>query len=199
MNILHIDSSILGPNSVSRSLSAAAVERLKSSVPEAKVVYRDLSVAPIPHLSPADLGVIKGGETAEASDPNGQILEEYLAADVVVLGVAFYNFGIPSSLKAWIDRIAVAGKTFRYGANGPEGLSGDKRVILAISRGGLYGPGTPSESFEHAESYLRSVFAFLGVKNLEVVLAEGIGLGPEQREKSVSEALQQVAALKVVA
>lgn len=197
MNILHVDSSILGSNSVSRSLSAAAVERLRTSASSVEVVYRDLSETPIPHLSPADLAVIKGGEAPEASDPNGQILEEFLAADLVVLGVAFYNFGIPSTLKAWIDRIAVAGKTFRYGSGGPEGLSGDKRVILAISRGGLYGPGTPSQSFEHAESYLRSVFAFLGVQNLEVVLAEGIGLGPEQREKSVTEALQQVAALKV--
>ncbi len=197
MNILHIDSSILGTNSVSRSLSAAAVERLRSSDPTAEVVYRDLSESPLPHLSPADLGVIKGGETPDPSDPNGKALEEFLSADAVVLGVAFYNFGIPSSLKAWIDRIAIAGKTFRYGPGGPEGLSGDKRVILAISRGGLYGPGTPSESFEHAESYLRSVFAFLGVQNLEVVLAEGIGLGPEQREKSVAAALQQVASLKV--
>ncbi len=197
MKILHIDSSILGANSVSRSLSEAAVERLRAVTPTAEVVYRDLAESPIPHLSTADLGVIKGGETPEPSDPNGKILEEFLAADVVVLGVAFYNFGIPSSLKAWIDRIAVAGKTFRYSSSGPEGLSGDKRVILAISRGGLYGPGTPSESFEHAESYLKSVFSFLGVTNLEVVLAEGIGLGPEQREKSVAEALQKAAALKV--
>ena len=202
MSILHLDSSILGPGSVSRTISAAVVERLRASNPNSEVVYRDLAATPIPHLS--------GSYHAAGQNPEGshdatvtadlalgqEVLEEFLKADTVVLGVAFYNFTISSQLKAWIDRVAVAGKTFRYGANGAEGLCGDKRVILAISRGGYYGPGTATESFEHAESYLKSVLAFLGVTNVEVVAAEGVALGPEQREQSLRQALENVAELQ---
>jgi len=101
-----------------------------------------------------------------------------------------YNFTIPSQLKAWIDRIVVAGKTFKYGAQGPEGLAGNKRVIVAISRGGFYGAGTPAAVGEHLETYLRWVFGFIGVKNLEFISADGIQVGPEHREKALAGALQ---------
>jgi FMN-dependent NADH-azoreductase len=135
------------------------------------------------------------GATPEASlQPDlaaGQaVLEEFLAADIVVLGAPMYNFTIPSQLKAWIDRILVAGKTFKYGAQGVEGLAGNKRVIVAISRGGYYGAGTPMAALEHLESYLRGVFGFIGVKNLEFISADGIQVGPEHREKAVAGALQ---------
>ena len=101
-----------------------------------------------------------------------------------------------SQLKAWIDRVLVAGKTFRYTDAGPEGLAGGKRVILTVARGGFYGPGTPHQAFEHAETYLRSVFGFMGITAPEVIVAEGIAVGPAQREASVSAALEGVAALK---
>ena len=107
------------------------------------------------------------------------VLEEFLAADIVVLGAPMYNFTIPSQLKAWIDRILVAGKTFKYGAQGPEGLAGNKRVIVAISRGGFYGPGTPAAVGEHLETYLRWVFGFIGVASPEFISADGIQIGPE--------------------
>lgn len=203
MSLLHLDSSILGEGSVSRSLSAAVVKHLKNSDPNLDVVYRDLTADPIPHLSGRYLAAGQNpdgphdSEIAQDLAVGGAVLEEFLKADTVVVGVAFYNFTISSQLKAWIDRIAVAGKTFRYGPNGAEGLCGGKRVILAISRGGFYGPGTATESFEHAETYLKSVFAFVGITNVEVVVAEGIALGPEQREKSVKEALDRVSALQV--
>lgn len=202
MSILHLDSSILGPGSVSRTISAAVVERLRASNPSSEVVYRDLAATPIPHLSGSYLAAGQNPEcshdAAVAADLalGQEVLEEFLKADTVVLGVAFYNFTISSQLKAWIDRVAVAGKTFRYAANGAEGLCGDKRVILAISRGGYYGPGTATESFEHAETYLKSVLAFLGVTNVEVVAAEGVALGPEQREQSLRQALENVAELQ---
>jgi len=122
-------------------------------------------------------------------------LDEFLAADIVVIGAPMYNFGIPSQLKAWIDRIAVAGKTFRYTASGPEGLSGNKRVIIATSRGGFYGAGTPAAAVEHAESYLRSVFGLLGVTDLTFVVAEGLAIGPEQRDKAMQGALQTITKL----
>src|SRR4029077_412772 len=114
---------------------------------------------------------------------------------IVVLGAPMYNFTIPSQLKAWIDRILVAGKTFRYSAGGPEGLAGSKRVIVAISRGELYGAGMPAAALEHVETYLRGVFGFIGVSRLEIVVAEGLQIGPEQRAKAMQGALRAVAEL----
>jgi FMN-dependent NADH-azoreductase len=203
MNLLHLDSSILGGNSTSRSLSAAVVAKLKATNSGLQVTYRDLAAHTIPHLSGAYLGAGQSGTEGQL-DPALQadlalgqtVMDEFLAADIVVIGAGLYNFGVPSQLKAWVDRIAVAGKTFRYTEKGPEGLAGNKRVILTIARGGFYGAGSPFASFEHAESYLRNVFAFLGVTNLEVIVAEGLAVGPEQREASIKSATESVASLK---
>jgi FMN-dependent NADH-azoreductase len=124
------------------------------------------------------------------------VLEEFLGAETVVIGLGMYNFTIPSQLKAWIDRILIAGRTFRYGPDGrPEGLAGGKRVILAIARGGFYGPGAPAAAFEHAESYLRAVFGFIGVTDVEVVVAEGLAAGPEHREAGLAAAQRRIADL----
>lgn len=200
MNLLHLDSSILGPHSVSRTLSAAAVRKIRAAHPDVAVTYRDLAAQPVPHLSGATLAAAQGAEADEAVRSDlalgGSLLSEFLAADTVVIGVAFYNFTIPTQLKAWIDRVAVAGKTFRYTAAGPEGLCGDKRVILAMARGGFYGPGSPAQAMEHAETYLRGVFGFFGIRNVEVVSADGIAVGPEQRDASIKGALEQVEALQ---
>lgn len=124
------------------------------------------------------------------------MLNEFLDADIVVIGAPMYNFTIPSQLKAWIDRVLVAGKTFKYDANGPQGLAGNKRVIIAISRGGYYGPGTPAASLEHLETYLRGVFAFMGVTSPEFIVADGIQVGPEHREKALAGALQAATSLR---
>ena len=199
--LLHIDSSVLGPHSVSRQLSAAVVDRLRRATPDLEVRYRDLTVTPLTHLSGAHLAAAQGA-TNPSTDlaqelANGQAaLDEFLAADTVVLGAPMYNFTIPSQLKAWIDRIVVAGKTFKYGAQGPEGLAGEKRVIVAISRGGFYGPGTPTAALEHLESYLRGVFGFIGVTQLEFISADGIQVGPEHREKALASALEAVTNLR---
>jgi len=193
MKLLHVDSSVLGPHSVSRQVSAAIVERLRQATPDLAIVYRDLTTTPLAHLSGPHLAAAQGAAADAALLPDiaaGQaVLEEFLAADTVVLGAPMYNFTIPSQLKAWIDRIVVAGKTFKYGAQGPEGLAGNKRVIIAVSRGGHYGAGTPMAVGEHLETYLRWVFGFLGVTNLEFVPADGIQLGPEHREKAIAGAL----------
>jgi FMN-dependent NADH-azoreductase len=199
--LLHIDSSVLGPHSVSRQLSAAIVDRLGKATPNAEVIYRDLSATPLSHLSGAHLAAAQGASNPSADVAQelaaGQaVLDEFLAADTVVLGAPMYNFTIPSQLKSWIDRIVIAGKTFKYGAQGPEGLAGDKRVIVAISRGGFYGPGMPAAALEHLESYLRGVFGFIGVTKLEFILAEGIQVGPEHREKALASALQAVTNLR---
>jgi FMN-dependent NADH-azoreductase len=194
MKLLHIDSSVLGPHSVSRQVSAAIVDRLRQETPGLDIAYRDLSLTPLAHLSGSHLAAAQGAlpEAAIQQDlAAGQaVLQEFLAADVVVLGAPMYNFTIPSQLKAWIDRIVVAGKTFKYGAQGVEGLAGNKRVIIAVSRGGFYGAGTPAAVGEHLETYLRWVFGFMGVTNPEFIPADGIQMGPEYREKALAGALQ---------
>ena len=176
MTVLHIDSSINGDDSVSRAITRSIVGRLRSD----EITYRDLAGDPLPHL------------TARGEDPH--ILEEFLAADTVVIGAPMYNFTLPSQLKAWIDRIVVAGSTFRYTANGPEGLAGDKRVIVALARGGFYQPGSPAAGLEYLESYLRSIFGFIGIEP-EFVVADGIGISPEQREQSLTAAMGQTVRL----
>lgn len=200
MKLLHIDSSIVGDNSVSRTISAAIVARLRGTSAGATVTYRDLAAEPLPHLSGPYLAAAAApGEHNAALQHDlalgSAVLEEFLAADTVVIGAPMYNFTIPSQLKAWIDRIVVAGKTFRYGAAGPEGLVGDKRVIIAIARGGFYGEGAPAAVLEHLESYLRGVFGFIGVNAPEFIIAEGLQVGPEQREKSMREAMRAAAAI----
>src|ERR1700729_1629815 len=173
MKLLHIDSSVLGPHSVSRQVSAAIVDRLRQETPGLDIVYRDLSATPLAHLSGSHLAAAQGAAPEAALQQDiaaGQaVLDEFLAADIVVLGAPMYNFTIPSQLKAWIDRIVVAGKTFKYDAQGPQGLAGDKRVIVAVSRGGFYGAGTPAAALEHLESYLRGIFGFIGVTKLEFI------------------------------
>lgn len=200
MKLLHIDASILGGNSVSRQLSAAAVERLRKTTPNLDVTYRDISAAPLSHLTGEHLAAAHGAtpETpAVREDIAASVvaLDEFLAADVVVIGAPMYNFTIPSQLKAWIDRILVAGKTFKYSEKGVEGLAGNKRVIVTISRGGFYGADTPAAAGEHLETYLRWVFGFIGVTNLEIIAADGVQVGPDQREKALVGALAAAGAL----
>jgi FMN-dependent NADH-azoreductase len=175
VTILHLDSSITGEQSASRTLTRSLVEQLKASQPGQRVVYRDLAADPLPHL------------TLDAF-ADSSVLDEFLAADTVVIGAPMYNFTLPTQLKAWIDRLAIAGKTFRYTENGPEGLVKGKRVIVALARGGFYNEGSPAAALEHLETYLRGVFNFIGVEP-EFVAADGLAIGPEQREQSINEAL----------
>jgi len=175
VTILHIDSSINGENSASRTVSRSIVEQLKSAQWGEEVIYRDLASDPLSHL------------TLDAF-ADTSVLDEFLAADTIVIGAPMYNFTLPSQLKAWIDRLLIAGKTFRYTANGPEGLAGGRRVIVALARGGFYDANSPAASLEHLESYLRGVFNFIGI-DPEFVAADGLAVSPEQREESISQAL----------
>jgi FMN-dependent NADH-azoreductase len=193
MNILHIDSSVLADNSVTRALSARLTETLAEANPGATVTYRDLSADPLDHLSGHVLAARFGAEVArtpaQAEDlaRSGRALEDFLAADVVVIGAPMYNFSIPSQLKAWIDRIAVAGRTFRYTETGVEGLAGGRKVIVVSSRGGVYSAGAMAD-FDFQEAYLTRLFGFLGVTDLEFVRAEGVNLGPDQKAQAVAAA-----------
>ncbi len=185
MKLLHVDSAITGEQSVSRKLSAEIVGHLKASAPELEVTYRDLVAAPLGHLTLGDM---------PAPGESTSVLDEFLASDIVVIGAPLYNFTVSSQLKAWIDRILIAGKTFRYGETGPVGLAGDKRVIVALSRGGLYSEGGPTRGHEHAETYLKTVLGFIGITP-EFVIAEGLLLGDEQRAAAVAQAQRSITAL----
>jgi FMN-dependent NADH-azoreductase len=184
MKVLHIDAGIT-PASVSRQLSAAVVEQLAGANPELDVVRRDLAADPIPHLDGAALAGL-------ADNP---VLAEFLDADVIVIGAPMYNFGLPSQLKAWFDRVAVAGRTFRYTPNGPEGLAGGKTVIVASARGGVYAPETPMAALDFQENYLRAVLGFLGVDDIRFVRAEGVAISPEHREAALGAALASAPAV----
>lgn len=187
MKLLHIDSSIQGEASVTRQLSAAIVARLKGENPGIEVVRRDLAADPLDHLASV--------EGREATTPlTRTILDEFLSADVVVIGAPMYNFTVSTQLKTWIDRILVPGATFTYSEAGPEALAGGRRVIVALSRGGLYGAGGPMEAFEHLQSYLGHVFNFIGITP-EFIVAEGVNYGPGAREGAISEALAEISAL----
>lgn len=197
MKLLHVDSSILGAGSVSRTLSAEIVAAERRANPGLYVTYRDLGAAPIGHLSAAHIAAAQGASPESAAVQQdlaaGQAaLEEFLSADLIVIGAPMYNFGIPSQLKAWIDRLAVAGKTFRYTADGPQGLAGGKRVIIASSRGGFYGPNTPASFLDHQESYLRGLFGFFGIPDVTFIRAEGVNVGPEQRTKAIEAARAEI-------
>ena len=181
MTILHLDSSINGENSASRAISRSIVDQIKNAQWGEKVVYRDLAADPLPHL------------TLDAF-ADSSVLDEFLAAETVVIGAPMYNFTLPTQLKAWLDRILVAGKTFRYTESGPEGLATGKRVVIALARGGMYDAGSPAAALEHLETYLRGVFGFIGIEP-EFVAADGLAIGPEQRETSIRQALGETVRL----
>jgi FMN-dependent NADH-azoreductase len=181
MKVLHIDSSVQGSASATRELTHEIVARLKAARPDAQLTYRDLAAQELPHFSQAALTRSDELEAAR----NTAVLEEFLAADVLVIGAPLYNFTIPSQLKAWVDRIAVVGRTFRYTERGPEGLAGGKQVIVAVARGGVYEAGSPAE---FGESYLKFVFGFLGIRDVSFVRAEGLAFSPQHRESALSAA-----------
>lgn len=201
MKLLHIDSSITGANSASRQLSASIVRQWRAANPEAALSYLDLAAHTPPHLSQDALGFRQAsneGFTAAQTRENQiseELVQQFLDADVVIIGVPLYNFTIPSQLKAWIDRIAQPGRTFRYTENGVQGLASNKTIILALTRGGVYSDSPAGQAMEHQESYLQTIFGFFGVTDLRIVRAEGTALGPEIRDQALRAAEESIAEL----
>jgi FMN-dependent NADH-azoreductase len=183
MNILHIDSSILGKNSITRPLSALVVERLVAANPGARVERHDLGESPLPHLDGVEFAA-----RGNAADP---VLEQFKAADVIVIGSPMYNWTISSQLKAWIDRIAVAGETFAYSPLGPKGLAGGKRVIVITGRGSSMLDDRYT-GFDHQEPYLRTLFRFLGIDDVTFVHAQGVALAADARPAVVAKAEAEI-------
>lgn len=195
MQILHLDSSILGDASTSRLLSTAIVEELLQQHPNAQVVRRDLVADPVAHLTeviaagfrvPGGVAVTDQATLSEHTKST-QLAEELLASAVIVIGAPMYNFSVASQLKTWMDRVAQPGRTFRYTADGPVGLSGGRKVIVASTRGGMYSTGAAS-GMDFQESYLKAFFGFLGINDVEFVRAERLTKGPELRERAIAEA-----------
>ncbi|WP_207455702.1 FMN-dependent NADH-azoreductase [Azospirillum sp. SYSU D00513] len=199
MKLLRIDSSPLGANSVSRELTASVVEAWTRAEPAIEIVERDLAIAPPDHLDGQLLQVVKFRNLEGLNDRQkrelaltDRLVDEFLAADVVVIGAPMYNFSIPSQLKSWIDRIAQPGRTFRYTEKGPEGLAGGRKVIIASTRGGAYAGTAYETAMDHQEAYLRAFLGFIGVTDVTVVRAEGVAMGPEAREKALGAAKAQI-------
>ena len=193
MQLLHIDSAITGEQSVSRQLTARIVAAWQASHPGTTVQYLDLAAQAPAHLSADALGFRTGQAASTEAQRQENALSEalvsqFLAADVIVVGAPLYNFSIPSQLKAWIDRLAQPGRTFRYTANGPEGLAKGKTVIVASSRGGVYSTSEGGRAMEHQESYLQTVLGFFGVTDVRFVRAEGVAMGPDAKAAALASA-----------
>ena len=194
MNILQINSSARGGASHSTRLANRIVQRLRDAHPDATLTVRDLGRQPHPAIDEAALGALftpasqRTPEQVARAALDDALIAEIQAANVVVLGVPMYNFGVPSSLKNWIDAIARVGVTFRYTVNGPEGLLKGKKVFVALTRGGKY-RNTPSDT---QVPYLKTVFNFLGLTDVSFVYAEGLALGADAEQMAFNSAHQQI-------
>lgn len=200
MKVLHIDSSILSDNSVSRQLTRTIVAEWQAQHPGTTVDYLDLAAEAPSHLSAESLG-FRLPATATLTDAQRRentvseaLVSQFLAADVIVVGAPLYNFSIPSQLKAWIDRVAQVGRTFKYTETGPVGLAGGKTVIVASTRGGVYSTSEGGRAMEHQESYLQTVFGFFGITDVRYVRAEGVAMGEAKKAEALDSATLQLKA-----
>ncbi|GIZ51644.1 FMN-dependent NADH-azoreductase [Noviherbaspirillum aridicola] len=192
--LLQVNSSLFGENGQSTRLSEQFVAAWQQAHPQGRVISRSLAASPVPHLDGARFGAFlskpedRTPEQQQVVDFSDSLIEELRAADVIVLGVPLYNFGVPSQLKAWFDHVARAGVTFRYTENGPVGLLGNKKVYVFATRGGLYA-GTPKDT---ASAWLRDILGFIGLTDVEIVYAEGLSLGEDSQKASLARAQDEV-------
>lgn len=201
MKLLHLDSSIRRQDSVSRELSSAIVDRVRSENPSCTMTYHDLDQDPVPYLS----GAVLTGQVPELPEPglvsgavaNQSAMEEFMEADLLVIGAPMYNFTVPSQLKSWFDRIAIAGQTFRYTEAGPEGLMGHKRAIIVSTRGNIYSGNAPAAPFDHQEPWLLAILGFMGMTDVQIVRAEGIAFSPQHHQDAVRAAHEQIGTLRL--
>ena len=202
MQLLHIDSSILGDNSVSRQLSAVVVDAVREKHPGVQVNHRDVAASPIAHLSAEILGAAFTPESDWNATQRAEraltdtLINEFLASDVIVIAAPMYNFSIPSQLKSWIDRIAAAGRTFKYTENGPVGLAGGKKVVIVSSRGGVYS-NEQGKAMDFQEDYLRTVMGFVGITDVQIIRAEAVNMGDDKRATAIHAAREAIKSLAV--
>ena len=203
-SILLVTSSPRGAASHSTRVATELASKLQARTPGSKLVTRDLNSNPLPHIdadfssgiyTPAESRSERQQSVVGVSDA---IVDELVAADAIVIATGMINFNISSTLKAWVDHIARAGRTFSYGAEGPKGLVTGKKVYIVIASGGVYSNG-PAAAFDHAVPYLRTALGFLGMTDVEVVRIEGVAMGPEAEAKAISSALDQTSDLALAA
>ena len=192
--ILQINASLFSEGGQSTQLADTLVSTLRARHPDAQLIVRDLARNPIPHLDAARVGALftpaekRSAEQQAVVAESDALIEELKSADVVVLGLPMYNFGIPSQLKSYFDHLARAGVTFRYTANGPEGLVGDRKLYVLAARGGLY-QGTPRDT---ETGHVRDFFNLIGIRSIEFVYAEGLNISPEAKQSSLEKARAQI-------
>jgi len=199
MKLLQVDSSVLGTNSVSRQLTAEITAEWRASHPGTTVELLDLATDTPNHFNADALG-IKAGLQAEPTEAqrrenavSERLVSQFLAADVIVVGAPLYNFSVPTQLKAWIDRLAQVGRTFKYTEKGPVGLAGGKTVIVASTRGGMYSTSDAGNAMEHQESYLKTIFGFFGITDVRIVRAEGLAMGDAAKAAALAAARAEIA------
>ncbi len=199
MKLLHVDSSILGTHSVSRQLTAEVVAQWRKSHPATQVEYLDLALHAPSHFSADSLGIKTGLQTEPTAAQrfenaaSEQLVSQFLSADVIVVGAPLYNFTIPTQLKAWIDRLAQIGRTFKYTDKGPVGLATGKTVIVVSTRGGAYSTSEGGQAMEHQESYLKVIFGFFGISDVRIVRAEGVAMGEQPKAAALNSARADIA------
>jgi len=197
--LLHIDSSARFTGSITRELSAAYVTQWQAKHAGGTVINRDLAAESLPHITEATLGAYftpadkRSAEQQAVIALSDKLVDEVIAADTLVIGIPMYNFAPPSSFKAWIDHICRAGRTFKYGETGPVGLLGGKRAVVILSRGGVYSEG-PAQVFDFQGTYIKSVLGFLGITDVELVIAEGVAMGEEKTKLAIAQAQQKLSA-----
>ena len=198
INLLFVSSSLFGDGSQSRLVASEFIDRWRAANPQTTVVERELTADGIPHLSlgaltaamiPADRRTPSEGQDAALADT---LIEEVEASNVIVIAAPMYNFSIPSTLKAWIDHIARAGRTFRYGAAGPEGLLKNKKIFVITGRGGVYSGDSPAKSLDFQEPYLRAMLGFLGLNDVTFIHVEGLKISPEAAAAAIERAREAI-------
>ena len=195
-NILFIQSSPRDAESYSQRVARSIVDDLTKRHPDAEVTNRNLAVSPPPHVGSAFVGGLAAAPPqqtppqAEALALSDRLIDELAAADILVMAVPMHNFGIPSTLKAWIDHVVRAGRTFTYTATGPQGLVKGKRAIIVLASGGVYSSG-PAKAFDFQEPYLRAILGFIGITDVHVVRVEGLAMGAAGAEKAFAGAMEQ--------
>lgn len=199
-NVLHINSSVRNNGSLSRQLSGEFIAKWRAAQPGDRIVERDLAAAPVPHLDEAMMGAFftpagqRSPQAAELVKVSDTLVDELLAADVIVLAAPMYNFSVSSTLKAWIDHIARAGRTFQYTANGPVGLATGKKVYIFTASGGVYSAG-PAAGYDHLSTYLRAVLGFIGITDITFIQAEGVALGDDAVAATLAKSRASIAEL----
>jgi FMN-dependent NADH-azoreductase len=199
LNLLILDSAATGEASVSRRITDAAAEAVRRRDPAARIVRRDIGAAPIPHLTEATVPAIRAGlvesdAAREALELSDRLVAELREADVIVIGAPMYNFGMPSTLKAWFDHVLRARVTFRYTEAGPEGLLKGKKALVVETRAGLYSEG-PAAAMDSQEPHIRTLLGFMGIDDVTFVRAEKLAFGPEAAAAAVADAIGRIEAL----